>query len=170
MVEIDIQTISIVIAAMSVVIAAANSIQASREAQKTRESELENRQAQLFMEIYNRFNDKEFSKMTDDVCFNWQWKDYDEFMEKYGYERNIEAWGDFSALFNFFEGIGVLLKQGLIRATLVSELMSGPILRYWEKFEPILNERREHLTHHEAIDNVEYLYREVRSLGSRARE
>lgn len=47
----DIQTISIVIAAVGVFIAAMNSVYSSREAWQQRQTEIETRQAELFMQI-----------------------------------------------------------------------------------------------------------------------
>jgi type II secretory pathway pseudopilin PulG len=55
----DIQTISIVIAAAGVFIAAINSVYSSREARQQRQTEIETRQAELFMNVYNRWNTTE---------------------------------------------------------------------------------------------------------------
>jgi hypothetical protein len=55
----------------------------------------------------------------------------------------------------------VLVEQRLIDAHLVYELMSGPILRYWEKVEPIFKERRKHLSFPDAIDSVDHLAQEM---------
>ena len=47
--------VSVVIAAASVVIGVTGYLQASRTAEKQRQAELETRQAQLFMQLYDRW-------------------------------------------------------------------------------------------------------------------
>jgi hypothetical protein len=57
---VDVQTISIVIADSGVFIAAVNQILSRRRADKTAQLQLETRQAQLFMQLYNRYSSREF--------------------------------------------------------------------------------------------------------------
>ena len=55
----------------------------------------------------------------------------------------------------------VLRRQITPKVGRARELMSGPILRYWQKVEPILEERRKHLDFPDAIDSVKYLAQEM---------
>ena len=128
---------------------------------KTLENTNKTRQAQLFMQLHTQFNTSEFNKATDEIFFSWNWTDYDDFMKKYGPETNIDAWSFWGSVFEYFHGVGVLVEQGLIDTHLVYELMAGPILRYWQKVEPILKERRKDLTFPDAIDSVDYLAQEM---------
>ena len=147
---VDIQTISVSLAALGILVASTYYILTLRNQNRTR-------QAQLFMQLHSQFNSSEFNKATDEIFFSWDWTDYDDFMRKYGPETNIDAWAFWGSVFEYFHGVSVMVEQGLIDAHLIYELMSGPILRYWQKVEPLLKERRKHLDFPDAIDSVEYL-------------
>ena len=151
---IDAQTISIVFAGVSIGLAAIYYIMTLRNQHRSR-------QAQLFMELYSQFNTSEFNKATDEIFFLWNWTDYDDFMKKYGPETNMEAWSFWASVFEYFHGVSVLVEQGLIDVHLVYELMSGPILRYWEKVEHIFRERRKYLSFPDAVDSVDHLAQEM---------
>jgi hypothetical protein len=69
MLEMDVQTATVLITGISVIIAAVNSIISSRRADvqraltlKTQQQALETRQAQLFMQVYNRWSSIEVTK------------------------------------------------------------------------------------------------------------
>jgi hypothetical protein len=112
----DMQTISVVIAAASVVIAAVTLTQQSREARRTRQDE-------LFMSIYSRYREKEFMKYWLDIVSNGEWKDYDDYMGKYGWRVNLEAHSSFLDVAMFFQSVGVLLKRKRIDLILVDDLI-----------------------------------------------
>lgn len=59
---VDVQTISIVVAAVGVFIAAINSVYSSREATRQRQTEIETRQAELFMQMYRDWSAPGFRK------------------------------------------------------------------------------------------------------------
>jgi hypothetical protein len=52
--------------------------------------QLETRQAQLFMNIFNTFASKEYQKDREHILNVWDWEDFDEFWVIYGYEDNPE--------------------------------------------------------------------------------
>ncbi len=94
-------------------------------------------QARLFMEIYERFTDKGFWDMVNEIR-QFDYIDFDDFEKKYGqYDRNKSQ-----AVASVFEGIGVLVKRGLIDIRLVNDLMPLTIISVWEKMEPIIVEAR----------------------------
>lgn len=151
----DVQTISIGIAAASVVVALTYYSLQLRNQNRTR-------QAQLFMQLYDRFHDKEFMKKFVDINDLWEWRDYDDFLKKYGPETNLEAYSSWASVGNFYEGMGVLVKRKLIDVNLVDDLMSGFILRFWDKIEPIIKEFRERENWPQAYEWIEYLYNEIK--------
>lgn len=73
------------------------------------------------MQIHDQLNDKELRKQLFQFLYTWEWKDYDDFWEKYGPETNIDVWISFTAFTIYYEGIGVLVKHGLIDSTLVDD-------------------------------------------------
>ncbi len=161
-----IEMISVVVAATSVVIGAINYIIVSRRAAKTAQTTLETRQAQFFMQIFEQFHEPEFyNKLAD--FLTWDWKDYDDYMKKYGPKTNPKAWYSSGSVAAFFEGIGVLVYQNLIDVDLVSELMSRHVIRFWEKMEPISKEMRRRLNLPRMDEKIEYLYDEVKKREQR---
>jgi len=101
------------------------------------------RQAQLFLRIYERFYDAEFSRQWNWVMFVWEWTDFDDAWNKYGPETNMEAASAFISVARYYEGIGVLVKRKLIDINLVEELTSEYVIRSWEKMGPYFKEARE---------------------------
>jgi len=78
----DIQNVSIALAGIGIFIAAVNSIISSRKADQQRQTEIETRQAELFMHLYHRWSSPAFRKSMIKV---WRdkhvsWTDFDDFM------------------------------------------------------------------------------------------
>ncbi len=121
------------------------------------------RQAQLFMQTYNKFTDREFQRNFQEIVFQWEWDDYDDFWEKYGPETNSEESSKRGSVLSYFEGLGVFVEQGLIDIELVSRLCSGNIVRCWEKFGPLLEEytRRSGSPYH--YEYMGWLYNELKT-------
>jgi len=163
----DVQTISVVIAAGSLVLAAANSIWMSRQTQQTRKRELETRQAQLFMQIYDRFNDKEFQKQWAEIMYIFAWGDYDDWAKKYSPFENLDAFASRISIGSYFEGIGVLVKRRLIDPTLVGDLLSSHLILYWEKYGPLLKEARKRMNVPGIGEWQEYLYNQIKPIYER---
>lgn len=161
----DIQTISVVIAAGTLVVGILNQIDTSRRAAKAAERELITRQAQFFLQIYDNFHREEFfDKFTDIIT--WKWKDYDDFISKYGRQANPKAWYSLGSVGAFFEGIGVLVHRKIIDAELVGELMSRHVVFFWEKISSISYEMRRRLK--SPVDvYLEYLYNQMKPIADK---
>jgi hypothetical protein len=148
---VDIQTAYYMVAATGVLVAAVYyilNIQNSKKNQelmlKAQQQTLETRQAQLFMPIYATYHSEEYIKAFSEIM-KWKYDSYDDYMAKYGLEVNPEAYLMYRKVFGYLEGIGVLVRRGLIDASLVDDLISGAVVSYWERFEPYLVERRKRL-------------------------
>jgi len=164
---IDIGLISVVVSAVSLSVAASYYVMNIKNAQKNMRTTLETRQAQLFMQIYSSFHEEEFFEKFTNIL-SWKWKDYDDFMGKYGYRADPKAWRTFGSVGAFFEGIGVLVHRGLIDVDLVGELLSRHIVFFWDKIKPISLEMRRRLE--VPVDVwLEYLYNEVKPVMSKQR-
>lgn len=138
----DVQTISVVVAATSVVVAAITTMIQSRKAERMRETEVETRQASLFMQLYEHWSRTEFIHDLNEIIDKWEWTDYDDFKKK-GYFEPTE-WAKLNSLGGFFEGLAVIVRMKLIDInSLVSMGMwSGYIIGLWEKIEPLVQEIR----------------------------
>jgi len=133
-----------------------------RNSQRTQQQQLETRKAQLFMQLYDRFTSTRFHRQGNAIRFQWEWSDFDDFIEKYGPENNLEAWADMLTVFTVFEGMGLLVKKKLVDVNMVDELMLGLITRTWESFETLIPEYRERFNWPQAGRSFEYLYNEMK--------
>ena len=154
---VDIQTTGILIAAASVVVTAIIMTWQNIEARRMRK-------AQLFMPIYSRFYDQGFLKPFHDILHNWEWKDSEDYFEKYGVKTNLDATSQFSSVFNFFSCVVSLVQRNQIESELVSDLMQRQVIRLWEKIEPLANEWRILTPGISVFDAFEYLYHEMKRM------
>lgn len=169
MVEITYQMVLSTLQTAGILVGIVYYITIMRNQQKTRELTLkaqeltlETRQAQLFMQIYGQWNTMEFGRQYE-KSMRMEWTDFDDFNEKY--LGDIETYTAWRMMARFFEGIGVLVQRGLIDVTLVDDLMSGETMRFWERFQPLIEEMRTRLNWPQAVEWVEYLYEQVRSIA-----
>jgi len=156
---VDYTALSIVVTGIGIIGAIVYYTLTLRNATKTR-------QAQLFMQIYNRFNTKEFVEQMNYLRFRWiipQLEDISEFMtsEEYQEDFNVVA----STVY-FFEGVGVLVSKGLIDVELVDDLMSGPLTHIWERMLPLTDSSRGVLGQ-PAAEWYEFLYNKVKPIRER---
>lgn len=133
-----------------------------RNSQRNQRQQLETRQAQLFMQIYSTLTDEKFITTFGEVI-QFQWDDYDDYYQKY--MTNFVSRAKLSTLANYFEGIGVLVKRGLIDITFVDDLMSGAMMLYWEKIQDVVREDRIRSNWPQQLEYVEYLYDQIRSIA-----
>ena len=128
--------------------------------QRTQQLQLETRHAQLFMQIYTTIYDERFMKKLIEVNA-WQWEDNEDYRRKYG---DIEQRTKLMSTIGFYEGLGVLVKRGLIDPVFVADLFGGWVLRFWRKFESNIKERRERTGNKIAQENIEYLFNELQKI------
>ena len=160
---VDAQTTSIIFAGVSIGVAALYYTLTLRNTQRAQQLQLETRQAQLFMQAYNRFTEKEFQKSWFEMVSQWEWDDYDDFMTKYGPKTNSEDASKFGSVLAYFEGLGVFVEQKLIDIELVSRLGSSNIINCWEKFRPVFEEYTRRTGNPYTYDYLEWLYNELKN-------
>jgi len=134
---------------------------------KAQDFTLETRQAQLFMNIYNKFASKEFQKDSEQMMVVWEWNDYDDFMAKYGPEANPDDHAIWDMSLQFYEGIGVIVRRGLIDPELVYDLMYGSIIGFWERHEVIIQGIRDRARIPQVWDDIEYIYNVMKSIQNK---
>jgi hypothetical protein len=122
---------------------------------------VKSRNTDLFVDLYNQLTSREFQRMYNDVVYKYTWRDYDDWLSKYGPDSNQEAWADFNSVGYFFDGIGVLVYRNLIDIQLVDDLMSSAVIWLWEKVGPIVKERRIKRNRPQIWEWVEYLYYKI---------
>jgi hypothetical protein len=117
------------------------------------------------MNIYAQIYSLEFWNHFMEVRRQWEWEDYDDYYEKY--ESVPEKLNIFNAVGSYFEGMGVLVKRNLIDVTFVDDLISGPIMAVWEKFEPIILEDRRRKNMPTIWEWFGYLYERVKEVAEK---
>ena len=132
-----------------------------RNANRTQQMQLETRQAQLFMGFHTAWHNTDFYREMIEVAFLWKYEDYDDFMNKYWMTSNPEAFTLWGRAESYLEGMGVMMKRGLLDPSLMDDLMSGYIIAMWEKYAPFMLEFRTRNNQPQFGEFFEYLYREV---------
>jgi hypothetical protein len=144
------QSISYMAAAVSLFVGAVYYIMNLRFAAQTR-------QAQLFMQLYDRFHDTVFWKQYADIIFKTDWKDMNDFWNKYGPE-NTEAFAEWMSFGTYFTGIGVMLKRRMINVGVVNDLIGDYVIWVWDKWKTLLDTYQKKP---QSIIWFEYLYDEI---------
>jgi hypothetical protein len=158
------QTIALIVGIAYYLFIMRNSQRNQELARRSQEHATETRQAQLFMYIYDRWSSREYNTHFFAVR-DWEWTDYEDFIEKYGWQNNPDTYYHFSSIGTYFEGIGVLVNRGLVDPTLVDDLISGSVTFFWEKFgESIIKERRRRDNFPQLFEWVEYLYNAIKPI------
>jgi len=143
---VDVQTVSVVVAASSVVAGVIYYSFVLRNQARVRQTD-------LIMRLYSIFGSKEFleaNRRVVDVAS----KDYDAFLKKYG-------WVDVVQVGTLFEGMGVLLKRNLIDMELVDDLFSEPVRSLWGRMKPMIESDRKRFNQPRIFEWFEYLVDEM---------
>jgi hypothetical protein len=153
-----IETVSYIIGALGVFVAAVFYVLNLRISQRSMKQTLETRQAQMFMNIYDKTTTKEYRqawmKFVRAPFSNWTeynklFNEDEEFKEAYWFTTN------------FYEGVGVLVREGLLPIRMVALLICGPTRRYFEKVMLFLEEGRKATGFNRWYSEGEYLYVEL---------
>jgi len=156
---VDYQSITVSLAALGFLVASIYYILTLRNQNRTR-------QAQLFMQIYSVFRTEEFQDNLTEII-SMKWKDYDDFMEKYGPTTNPKAWRALGSIAGYIEGIGLLVYEKLIDISLVENLLSTHIIFFWENFEFLSIKLRRDYNRPQIDVWKEYLYNEIKTRESK---
>lgn len=150
---VDIQTVSIGIASAGVFAAAVYYIFQLRHQTKIRQTD-------LIMRLYSAYGNEEYSKAVIRYLAT-EYRDYDDFVEKYGPinpEEPVQV--AFRMIPMFYEGVGILLHRKLVNPDLVYELFN--VRMFWEKFKPYAEGIRKQFNQPEFYCWFEYLYNELK--------
>lgn len=135
-------------------------LQSQELTRKAQEQSLETRQAQLFMQIYRDMSSPEHYIRTNEL-YEMEWEDYSDFENKYGSENNPENYALRFSTWSWFNGVGLLVKAGLINVSTVHDLMRTTILWQWEKFKDVIRKQREVYNMPTNFEGFEFLANEM---------
>jgi hypothetical protein len=130
-----------------------------QNANKTQKMQLETRQAQLFMQLVNRYRDDTKDLDINKSLLYIEIDSFEDFMRMYETEECFIK--SVTALGGFYESVGVMVREGYIPIRLVALMWAGTTRRYWEKLEPFFSELREVRGFPRAWSETEYLYHEL---------
>ena len=166
MVLTTIQTVSLVVGVIYYITIMRNS-QRTREltlesqelARKAQEHALETRQAQMFMQIYSEsHNDPSFIDAMM-IVNELEIHTYEEFQKARNDENVRRA---LSRVGMFYEGLGVLVKEGYVSIRLVALLITGLTRQWWERiYKSWIEDGREKHNFTRWMSEAEYLYDEL---------
>jgi len=143
---VDIPSISSAIATIGVLVGVTFAYLEVRTLVKTNQTDLAFR-------LYSTFGDKEFQEAYEKVS-TMNVKNYSDVVKK-GFRAELFTIG------SFFEGIGVLVKRGLVDFGLVNDLFRESIKLVWERFQPIAEDYRTQFNQPLWGVSFEYLYKEA---------
>jgi hypothetical protein len=146
----EVQTAYYMVAATGVLVAAIYYIVNMR-------TTLQTRQAQLFMQLYDRWTfdiaDKFWDFLDDDISTA------EELLDRQKTDKEFRR--RTAILSRYHEGVGVLVRFGLLDIRYIAYLASWPTRMYWEKLKPIIEDIRRLQNAPRSDSESEYLYNEL---------
>ncbi len=124
---------------------------------KNQQQTLETRQAQMFLNIFNQTMTNDWLTAYITVAVKNPWSSFEEYSEK---SKDEEFQVANHKLAIFYEGLGVLVKEGLLDIKMVALFFCGVTRFYWEKYAPIVEEGRRSQGSR-WLSETEYLYVEL---------
>ena len=125
-------------------------------------SQSKTRRAQLFMQIYSRFNEERFWETNFQMRKNLDLWEAEAILDTKYLTLDTKNQAQFNALASFYEGIGVLVKREIIDLELVNDLMASSILTSWESMKPIILRMRENAGDESQYKGFEYVYDRIK--------
>jgi hypothetical protein len=156
----DIQDISIVIAALSVVIGVIFNTLSLRNSSKSR-------QASVFLDFHKQVDTKFLVDMTE-IVVEWDWIDYQDFFIKYGPRTNPKAYAKYIQIGSLFDSMGKLLETKTTRAEFIPESTAVLAMGWYEKTESIAAEFESRYKSPESKNSTKLLYETLQKLGYRS--
>ena len=152
----DIQTTTVVIAGISVVIGVINSILSNRRAN-------EQRQLQHISQISERFLSSELHQDYNELIQQWEFTDYNDFVPKYSLTTgHFDAFNKLTRVSRFFSFTAELINTNQIDIQFLNQLLEWNIIRFWEKYGPIITQGRTMFNNPTLYIHIELLYPRLR--------
>jgi hypothetical protein len=134
-------------------------LKALEQSAKAQQQTLESRQAQMFMNIYDQTKSNEFTTAYNKVVNDTKWSTIEEYQAHWVNDPEFKQMTNTLGI--FFEGIGVLVKEGMLDIRWIALLICGMTRSYWEKYQPIIEDGRRLWGYRRWWSESEYLYNEL---------
>ena len=156
-----VQTCGVVGTLIAATIAVNSYVSSNKRAEEARKREIENRQAQLFMGVVQSIWTKEYSDAEYRIN-TLVLKNTDELRKIVSDKKEYESWGVFC---NFYEALGVLVRDDLVDIDLVSRMVSGNVISFWENNGAVIKQARSEWSWPRFLPEIEYLYERIVAHG-----
>jgi hypothetical protein len=109
------------------------------------------------MQLFAQYDNKEFMLDFAKVAYDIEYTKLEEWTQKYSPTVDREAYASWARVGRFFDGVGVLVRRGLIDVDLVIDELRELILFSWDKMKPWVYEMRVEMKNPYTWENFEYL-------------
>jgi hypothetical protein len=160
------QTVGILVAVFYYVMTIRANQRNQELALKAQKHAAETRQAQLYMQLYSFYDNKEFLKDYGNIYNVYAYDDIKDWNERYSAQVDNEAYSSWLRVGRFLDGVGILLMRNLIEGPLIFDLLGDVIQGAWEGggdklgMERFVKEGRRFWDRPKLWQNYEYLYEE----------
>ena len=111
----------------------------------TIQSQNKTRRLQIVKDLWEWISDEEgYQKFVQLMTMTWS--DYEDFHKKYGTLTNTESYATQFSVWNKMNGLGYMVKEGVIDVETVYDHSAGRIVWMWMKFESVILEIRKENT------------------------
>ena len=150
---VDFQSISITLAALSFVVAALYYAMNLREVAR-------NRRITLTTTLLQPFMTEEGNRLLIDL-FRIEWSDMEDYRSKNDHRVNPDSYSKRMAVWNRFNSIGMLYRQGLLDIDTLYAGTGGIVEVMWRKYKPVIEMYRVTDMDERAYEHWEYLADEM---------
>ena len=132
-----------------------------RNANKTQKMQLETRQVQMFMNMSGVRSSPEVTKLIYRVIFMDEWKDLEDYFNRYGPEKNLDTYSEHLYVWQLFDTVGLLLMKNVIDLSFLDDVLKSSVLVAWRKFEPVIKVTRQRTNQPNMWSQFQYLAEEI---------
>ena len=144
-----IESIPLILTGIGIIVSILYYTSVLKNAQKARRTEMF---LQLYQERFNIEGMKNFWKILA-----LEWTTFEEYLKTYGPDADPDTAAMTQTQWNYYDGVGIMVKDGLVGVDTVFRLMSMSILMVWFKFETVIKGIREESGNTVLGENFEYL-------------
>ena len=156
--QLTLQTLSIVLTGLTLSIAAIYYMLTLRYTRMNMKNTLETRKADILQRHAQINATQDFMDAWHDLYYNQNFLTFQEWRQDYGV-TSPDHYTSLIAMIQYYEILGVLLRQGLVDMELVEQLWQPlHIIIIWEKVEPVVKGWRETYADDSIYSNIEYLF------------